>query len=198
MIECRGIELYFKEKKIFKDLSFKIEKGSKVCISGPSGKGKTCLLNMLLGIIQPQSGTIIINGKKVNEKNISEIRRLIAWLPQNVNIPVNSGFELSKLLGVKPVNYNNTQNILEGLGLSRSIFYKDFTEISGGEKQRIVIAICINLNKPILIIDEPTSALDNESIGNLISIISKMKDLTVISTSHNAKWVTSCDIVIKL
>lgn len=196
MLEFKNIVLYYEDKLIFDNLSLKIKRGSKVCISGPSGKGKTSLLMMLLGIIQPQSGTTKINGKTITPNTISNIRKQIAWLPQNIDIPVNSGYELCKLLSIK--SENETILYLKKLGLSPDILYKAFTEISGGEKQRIIIAICLSLNKPILILDEPTSALDNESIYKLIHTISELKDLTVISASHNAKWVMSCDNIIKI
>jgi polar amino acid transport system ATP-binding protein/putative ABC transport system ATP-binding protein len=76
--------------------------------------------------------------------------------------------------------------------------YKPFDEISGGQKQRIIIAICMSLDRKILLLDEPTSALDNESIDDLIALVKRIKNMTLLSASHNPLWIKAMDQVVEL
>ena len=75
---------------------------------------------------------------------------------------------------------------------------KNFTEMSVGQKQRVVIAACLTLDGDILLMDEPTSALDNHSIEKLISTINSLENKTILSVSHNSKWIDNSDLIIEL
>ncbi|MFA8434874.1 MAG: ATP-binding cassette domain-containing protein [Marinifilaceae bacterium] len=198
IIECEKLGLTFDDNVIFANLSFRIEKGSKVCISGPSGRGKTTLLKMLAGLVVPQSGTVRIKGQDLLPETVYSIRKEISWLPQNVDLPVESGEELARLLNPKFEGIGQTGFYLEKFGLEPTYYRKNFSYVSGGQKQRILLAVCLNLNKPILLLDEPTSALDEDAIDKLIATISSLQDLTVVSVSHNEKWIRSCDKIIQL
>ena len=197
MIQCQNIELTFSGKKIFDKLNLFIEKGENVCLSGPSGKGKSTLLKILQGYIIPDKGQISINDTALTTSTINKIRQSMIWIPQNINLPVNNGMELLSLMhmqfSIKAVN-----GFTQQLGLDEDIISKDFREISGGQKQRIVISICLSLNKKIILMDEPTSSLDDDSIHLLVRTIKSLNDKTIVSASHNQLWATNVDKKINL
>jgi len=197
MIKVTNLDLNFSEKIIFKDFSFSIEKGENVCISGPSGKGKSTILKMLMAYVIPNRGTIKINNLLINPENINAIRKQMVWIPQNINLPVNNGLALMELMNLRS-HQNRIEILLQELGLEINILSTDFSQISGGEKQRVIIAICLSIDKDIILMDEPTSSLDEESIDKLISCIAKLDNKTIISASHHQRWMESTHKIIKL
>lgn len=197
MVECNNISLFFNEKKILSNLSFAVNKGQNVCFSGQSGTGKTTLLKILQGFVQPNSGKVKINGWECTPQNIKKIREQIAWVPQNVNLVVNNGTELLHLMDAERIQ-PMVEEQLPMLGLESELIRKDFSKISGGQKQRIIIAICLCLNKSIILLDEPTASLDEESINLLIKAIQSLKGKTIVSASHNKTWLNNVDRIIDL
>ncbi len=197
MIITNNISLSFNNSYIFKNLSFKIEKGENTCVSGPSGKGKSSLLKMLQGYLLPESGFIEIAGMELNIANIKEIRSLMAYVPQNINLPVSDGMELLKLVGVENKS-EKVGHFAEKLGIPSGMLDRDFDEMSGGQKQRIVIAVCLSLERDIILLDEPTSSLDNGSIEKLMNLIKEIENKTVVSASHNPLWMGLADKIITL
>ncbi|MFB6317101.1 ATP-binding cassette domain-containing protein [Saccharicrinis sp. FJH54] len=192
MIECKNINVQFDGKPVLNDLSFQTGQNEHLCISGISGKGKSTLLKLLQGYVIPDSGTIIINGISLEASNIKQIRNLITWIPQNINMPVDNGFELVKMMGEEE-RRTSILDFMHQLGLEPEMLDKDFNKISIGQKQRVVIAICFALGKPIILMDEPTAALDETSIQQLIDTVNKLKDTTVVSASHHPLWIKSAD-----
>ncbi len=152
---------------------------------------------MLQGYILPDTGLIEVNGMELNNTNIKEIRSLMAYLPQNVNLPVGDGNELLKLIRAMEkkdrVNY-----FIEELGLPACILGQRFDEMSGGQKQRIVIAICLSIEREIILLDEPTSSLDKDSIRKLINLTHSLDNKTILSSSHNREWIDSSHKTIML
>jgi len=198
MIKCENLSLLFKEQNVYDDLSFHIELGESVCVKAASGKGKSSLLKMIMGLLQPSSGRIFIKGLELCPQHINTIRNLISWLPQNVYLPVNSSQELIDLLMLNADNVSLYNNCLQQLEITEEHKLKDFSELSGGEKQRILLAACISMQKPILLLDEPVSALDDHSIDLLLALLDNLKDKTILSTSHNQKWISHCDRILDL
>ncbi len=197
MIEALDISLSFNGKPVFSKLSFNIEQGDNVCFSGPSGKGKSTLLKMLQGYVLPDGGALRIAGKELNPVNVRHIRQMMAYIPQNINLPVTNGRELLKMTGVE-MNGGLAGDYIEELGMTASMLDRDFAEMSGGQMQRIVVAICLSLDRDIILLDEPTSSLDDESTGRLLSVLNNLENKTVVSASHNHKWLQSAGKVIAL
>ncbi|PCH70179.1 MAG: ABC transporter [Bacteroidales bacterium] len=198
MIKCEKINLSFPNQVICENLSFEVLRGESICLSGPSGKGKSSLLKVLMGFLMPQSGTIQVDGLELNSDTVVAIRNKMTWLPQNSNLPVDSANELVGLLQMKQEQIENFQIFLNQLGVQKCGADKSFTEISGGEKQRIVLAACLSLDKPIILLDEPVSALDDHSIELLFSTLDSLPNKTIVSTSHNMKWINYCNRRIEL
>lgn len=202
MVVFKNIFLAFDEKEILRNFSFKVKEGENICISGESGKGKSSLLKLIQGYLIANKGEIFVFNKKIDPENIKYIRKNISWLPQNINLPVDCGLDLIKLLGLDESQKKPIITLMKKLGLEKEIYLKDFSEISGGEKQRIILSICLNLNRKLLLLDEPTSSLDEKAIlflkETIVDLRGKNPKLTIISSSHNKSWLDSCDRVIEL
>lgn len=192
MIRAQNVSLSFNNVLIFKDLGFTINQGENACFSGPSGKGKSSLLKILQGYLVPDTGFIDINGMELNSQNIKRIRSMMAYIPQNINLPVGNGGELLKLVSSED-SRERVYYFIEELGMNSNMLMRPFDEMSGGQKQRIVIAICLSLEREIILLDEPTSSLDDDSIGKLINVISNLRNRTVLSASHNHEWISFVD-----
>ena len=197
MIQLENVQLSFDGKVILKDLSFHVEKGRNVCVSGPSGIGKSSILRMLQGYIIPDAGHILVGGVLLTKDTVKDIRSEMAYVPQNINLPVYSGVELMALLLLES-RTELIEHYIEELGLEKEMTQRSFDEISGGEKQRIIISVCLSLGRKILLLDEPTSSLDDESIGRIIKVIRNLSDVTVVSASHNPEWIRAMDYSIDL
>jgi len=202
-IEFKDVTLNFGEEIVLNNLSFQIPPGEKAVLAGPSGSGKSSILNLISGFITTYSGFIRLNDEKLSEKNIDKWRSHIAWLPQ-IN-DIGEGTVREVLL--TPFQFaNNRQQvpesdavfkILEQLKLEKGILNKSYRDISGGQQQRIGIAIVALLDKPLMLLDEPTTALDDVSKQAAIDTLLAQKS-TILSTSHDAAWISSCQKVIKL
>ncbi|NPA44045.1 MAG: ATP-binding cassette domain-containing protein [Chlorobi bacterium] len=204
MIKIENLNISFKSEIIYNDFSLSVSKGEKVAIIGKSGKGKSTLLNLLAGFISDFKGNVQINGIQLNTENISEIRKQIAWLPQETALNFKTvkelffapfNFEINKKL--KP-SEKEISDIFRELELSTKLLNKKTKEISGGQKQRILLASCLLLNRPLLLIDEPTSALDDSIKMKVTDFILSKRNLTVISATHDEYWIKKSDTVIEL
>lgn len=197
MIKCHNICLSFNNKPLFVNFSFEVNKGEVFTLSGNSGKGKSTLLKILQGYVVADRGKVVINGIELLDSHMGQIRDLLVWIPQNVNLPVENGMQLIELMHVSD-NVVAIKKILSDLGLSEDFLQKDFHKISGGQKQRVIIAICLSIDKPIVLMDEPTSSLDDSSIRYLLQTLRKMKHKTFVTASHNKTWIDHSDRVIVL
>lgn len=198
MIKCEKVNLSFPKQVICENLSFEVLRGESICFSGPSGKGKSSLLKVLMGFLMPQSGRILIDGMELNSSTIMAVRNRMIWLPQNSNLPVDSANELIDLLQMKPEQVESFQIFQDRLRVRECGGNKSFAEISGGQKQRIVLAACLSLDRPIILLDEPVSALDDHSIDLLFATLDSLSNKTIVSTSHNKKWINYCNRTIEL
>ncbi len=197
MIECKNIFLSYGDLKVYSDFNMNIQSGENVCLSGDSGKGKSTLLKLIQGYTTPQKGLITVNNIELNAKTVQQIRNQIIWIPQNIYLPVNNGYELLDLMNLSE-NAEKVKDLLYQLGLDKKIINQDFKEISGGQKQRVVIAICLSLDRPIILMDEPTSALDEDAVTLLRNTLNSLKDKTILSASHDKKWLDHIPRIVKL
>ncbi len=204
MVEFKNVSLSFPGEKVLDSFSFAIEKGDKVVFQGPSGRGKSTILNLIMGFIKPDDGQIIFEGKKVTDRNIQKLRSECSWLPQdfqlgegNVRDVIFQPFEFKKNHDLKP-DIERVIKVFEYLGLEQNLLDKRFTAVSEGQKQRVGLAICHLLNRKLLLLDEPASSLDPKSKMKVVDLFLKNSHVTVISTSHDPEWVKYCNKIIPL
>jgi len=204
LLQARHVNFSYGSETIFNDFSFAVERGERVVLKGESGGGKTTLMRLLLGFETPDSGTLEFHGSTLEGSNLKEFRRQCAWLPQDLNIGTGTVDEVIRF----PFGFRDSGNqmpaekqiidILSDLGLDSDILRKDFADLSTGQRQRTGIALCILLDKPVLLLDEPTSALDEASKEKAADHIFSDPDRTILSTSHDPFWIDKCDRIIDL
>lgn len=204
IISVQNISIQFENEVIINNISFQLKKGESIAITGESGKGKTSLLNALLGFVPISKGEIFLFDKKINQHNIADIRSQISWLPQETALQFSSVKDILYSLFNLKANKINTpskneiEHVFNCLNTSTLLLNKDFNEISGGQKQRILLASALLLKKKILIVDEPTSDLDKKNKTLITDFILSQKDLTVIAVSHDPYWIKQSKIVMNL
>ncbi|SDQ98313.1 ATP-binding cassette domain-containing protein [Pseudovibrio sp. Tun.PSC04-5.I4] len=177
LIEARKICVEKQGRQLFQDFSFSLHKGEKVCISAPSGRGKTVFLRILAGLEKPDQGDLLFNGKPYNARGCAALYRQLNWLPQRVSLlgetvqeSLFAPFELRNNHDRKP-DKTGMMAALGKAGLSDTALDQSTSQLSGGERQRLAIATAILLERPLWIADEPTASLDKEraiSCGELL------------------------------
>lgn len=186
-------------------VDFKVEKGEFVVIVGPSGAGKTTILNLLGGMDKATSGKILVDGKdvaKYGEKELTQYRRDdIGFVFQFYNLVQNltalENVELATQISKNPLD---VKMVLNRVGLEKRI--NNFpAQLSGGEQQRVAIARAIAKNPKLLLCDEPTGALDYQTGKAILALLREMCDkyeMTVIVITHNSALAPMADRVIHL
>ena len=196
--------------KILEDITLKISKNKIIGIYGISGSGKTTLMNIMLGLLESDSGKILINKIEINKNNLGDWQNKIAYVPQesfliegtiSENIAIGkSAYEIDKIKLKKAIELSALSGFVNKLdkGLD-TILNNDATNISGGEKQRISFARSIYFEKEIIFLDEPTSFLDKKTEKILSNSINKLKNnKTFIVISHNPSFIDQCDEIYKI
>ena len=186
-------------------VNFEVEKGEFVVIVGPSGAGKTTILNLLGGMDKATSGKIIVDGQdiaKYNEKQLTQYRRDdIGFVFQFYNLVQNltalENIELASQISKNPLD---VKMVLERVGLKDRM--NNFpAQLSGGEQQRVAIARAIAKNPKLLLCDEPTGALDYQTGKSILGLLREMCDkysMTVVVITHNSALAPMADRVIRL
>ena len=186
-------------------IDFEIQKGEFVVIVGPSGAGKTTVLNILGGMDTASSGRVLVDGQDIarySQKRLTGYRRNdIGFVFQFYNLVPNltalENVELAMQICKNPLN---AQMVLREVGLEQRM--KNFpSQLSGGEQQRVSIARALAKNPKLLLCDEPTGALDYQTGKAILGLLQDMcrnKGMTVIVITHNTAITPMADRVIKI
>jgi ATP-binding cassette, subfamily B, bacterial PglK len=193
-------------KKILEEISLNVKQGQKIGIIGKSGAGKSTLIDLILGLINPETGKILIDNEELKD-NIQSWQRLIGYVPQDIyllddTIKNNIAFGLDK----KDINNDAVSKSLKLAKLNdfvNSLPDKENTmvgnrgiKVSGGQKQRIGIARALYNNPKILIFDEATSSLDFENERQIMDeVYNVSKERTLFIITHRHSSVFNCDLV---
>lgn len=201
MLQIENASIAYNNVVLFSRFNLQLNRGEIASISGPSGCGKTSLLNAILGFTPLKEGSIILNGILLEKGSIDLIRKQIAWIPQELALPLEWVKEMIQLpFGLKanrntPFSESRLFACFEDLGLEKELYHKRVNEVSGGQRQRMMIAVASMIGKPLIIVDEPTSSLDSCSTGKVLSFFRRQteKGSAVLAVSHDKVFAEGCD-----
>lgn len=194
-----------------KDISIEIPYKAKVALIGPTGSGKTTVIDIILGLLEAQSGTLEVDGKVITKQNLKSWQRLIGYVPQHIYLSDDT-ITANIAFGVDPnfINQKVIENVSKIANLHnfvenelpkkyQTLIGENGVRLSGGERQRIGIARALYHQPKVLILDEATSSLDNQTEQAIIDALSNLKeDVTVIMIAHRLNTVKNCDIIFKI
>jgi zinc transport system ATP-binding protein len=194
-IEIKNLNFGYKgHPSVLENVNVKIKENQIITVVGPNGGGKTTLLKLITGLLRPDSGEILIDGKPCSKYTS------IGYVPQHSHFdgkfPITV-YEVVLSGRIRPFGYYNKKDKLvadkciEEVGLNE---FKDkaFSALSGGQKQRVLIARALATEAKILLLDEPTSNIDSEIGRNLNSLLKRLGSrMTIILVTHDTGFVTN-------
>lgn len=206
-IELKNVCFAYGEKEVLNQINIKITKGSTVALVGPSGGGKTTLMDLLPRFMDPSSGEIAIDGTDIKDIKMHDVRALMGIVNQEPilfndsifnNIAFGRPFTNEKVIEAAKIANAHEFIIETSEGYQTNIGDRGM-KLSGGQKQRISIARAVLANPPILLLDEATSALDTESEKLVQSALKKlMENRTSIVIAHRLSTIQEADQIIVL
>ncbi len=199
-ISARNVSFGYGGPPVLEDATFVVEQGDFVSIVGPNGGGKTTLLRLILGLLQPDQGELLVNGCPP-----ARARPVIGYMPQQANL--DTSFPMSVLdivlmgrlapgMAPRPFFSRTDRDVatetLRTLGLEAER-HRSLAELSGGQRQRVLIARALACRPEILLLDEPTAHLDLHLEDEFLEILKTLnKHMTVVMVSHDLGFVASC------
>jgi len=206
-IELKNVSFAYGEKEVLKDINFKISKGNTVALVGPSGGGKTTLMDLLPRFMDPLNGEICLDDINIKDISMRDARALMGIVNQESilfndtifnNIAFGRSFTLEEVIEAAKIA-NAHEFIVNTSDAYQTNIGDRGMKLSGGQKQRICIARAVLANPPILLLDEATSALDTESekvVQNALKNL--MKNRTSIVIAHRLSTIQEADQIIVL
>ena len=197
-LKINSLTVSISGKSIIKDLDLEIGRGEQLIIQGENGSGKTTLLRAILGLNQPDNGTILIGEDLVGSATWQKNRVQTGYLNQDTiknNFPITAAEVVA--IGVSGVKVSNSERDYRvELSMRKTgCFHLQnqlFHQLSGGEKQRVSLARCLCQNARLLLLDEPTSFLDDngkDELATLLYELSRNEAPTMLLVSHDSVWV---------
>ena len=208
IIDVKNLSFRYKESQEYydvKDITFHVKRGEWLSIVGHNGSGKSTTVRLIDGLLEAESGEIVIDGQRLTEENVWNIRRQIGMVFQNPdNQFVGATVEDDVAFGLENQGLSRQEmkkRVEEALDLVGMLDFKkrEPARLSGGQKQRVAIAGVVALRPAILILDEATSMLDPEGRRELIETVKGIRkdyDMTVISITHDLEEVAMSDCVL--
>ena len=208
VIDVKNLSFRYKESQEYYDvkgITFHVKRGEWLSIVGHNGSGKSTTVRLIDGLLEAESGEIVIDGQRLTEENVWNIRRQIGMVFQNPdNQFVGATVEDDVAFGLENQGLSRQEmkkRVEEALDLVGMLDFKkrEPARLSGGQKQRVAIAGVVALRPAILILDEATSMLDPEGRRELIETVKGIRkdyDMTVISITHDLEEVAMSDRVL--
>ncbi len=208
IIDVKNLSFRYKENQKYydvKDITFHVKRGEWLSIVGHNGSGKSTTVRLIDGLLEAESGEIVIDGQRLTEENVWSIRRQIGMVFQNPdNQFVGATVEDDVAFGLENQGLSRQEmkkRVEEALDLVGMLDFKkrEPARLSGGQKQRVAIAGVVALRPAILILDEATSMLDPEGRRELIETVKGIRkdyEMTVISITHDLEEVAMSDRVL--
>ncbi len=207
-VEFQNVNFSYHENEVLSGVTFKIKRGSNVGLIGPSGAGKTTIVDLLLRLFVPESGQILIDGQNISEVSLENWRKHIGYVSQDIfllndTIENNIKFYDESITSTELIESAKEANIYDFI-MSQPNQFKTIVgergiHLSAGQRQRVVLARVLVKRPQLLILDEATSALDNESESLIQKSIENLHGKTTILTiAHRLSTVMGSDQLIVL
>jgi iron complex transport system ATP-binding protein len=194
---------------VLNDVSFDVERGSIVGLLGPNGSGKTTLVRIIAGMLRPDSGRVLLEGTSVGDIPRRDLARRVALVPQETHTTFDFSVLDMVLMGryphlgpfelERPADLDIARAALRATG-TEALESRAFTTLSGGEKQRVIIAAAIAQASDVLLLDEPTTALDlgyQFEIAALLKRLNAEQRTTMVVSTHDLNLAaTLCERVV--
>jgi len=212
ILEVKDVNYRYKDaardEYVLRDINLNFELGKSYAIKGKSGSGKTTLLSLISGLEKRYKGEILYDGKKLSKMNLDKYRNHdIGIVFQSYNLlpqfTAEENIRLSMdISNVKHINKKKKAiELMEQVGLDKSLAKRRILKLSGGEQQRIAIARSLSYDPKIIIADEPTGNLDKETEGEILKIFNKLAhedNKCVIIVTHSPNVCDAVDEVYEL
>lgn len=207
-LRFREISFGYGENEILRDVSFDVPFGKLVVFTGPSGVGKTTGVDIVAGLIKPQSGEIIIDGKSMQDLDLRAWRKTIGYVPQEMFLFRESVFN-NVTLGEDTLSQKEVEEALKKAGAwdfvnslplrMDTMIGEHGGKISGGQRQRIALARALVHKPKLLILDEVTTALDPKTEADVCSTLLELREeMTILAISHQKAMISAADLVYRI
>lgn len=200
ILQIRDLVFTRGEREIFNGMNLSLRAGEMAALVGPNGVGKSTLLAMISGLLVPQSGSVLLFGREVRKWQRKELSRTVALVPQSLHVPFS--FRVSEIVAQGRVphagrfgalsknDYAAIERAMEAVDVTR-LRDRVFEELSGGEMQRVKIAIALAQEPRLMLLDEPTQHLD---LGRQIELVQLLRQLnstglTIFAAMHDLELV---------
>lgn len=197
MLQIQSLGVHYGSRQILYDVDLTINAGEILAVVGPNGAGKSTLIRAASGVLRPSSGRVMVNGQDLGKLSDMQRARQLAVVPQNNHLPGNFSVYQTVLLGrtpylnwlghTGPTDHAMTQLALEQTQMSE-FANRLVGDLSGGEKQRVLLARALAQDAPLLLLDEPTTYLDLQHQSSLLNLTRKLcqeKNLAVLIVLHD-------------
>lgn len=194
-LEIKGISFSYGGRPALDGVTFGVKEGEVVGFIGPNGSGKTTLIKCIDRILKPKAGVVLVGGGEVGKVGLKERSRLIAYVPQSAYSVFSATVFDTLLLGRRPyISWGLSQRDKEVVSQAISLMgleeytLRQFNELSGGERQKVLITRALVQEPEILLLDEPTSNLDLRhqiEVLNIIRWVAREKGITVLMVMHD-------------
>ena len=211
VLKIRNLSFAYDKEKVLEDISLEINKGDFITVIGPNGSGKSTLLKLMGAILPPDQDLILFEDKDINQHKKKTLARTITWVPQEH--PMAFSFKvidvvmmgrhpyLSPLTFESDRDYQIAHQAMEWTE-TRQFADRQFNEISGGEKQRVLLASALAQEPDLMLLDEPTSALDLKyqlEILNILKRLNSTRNTTIVLAMHDLHLASKfCDRLLLL
>ena len=197
LLEVKGVTFGYEREPILYGVHVQVRKGEMVGLLGPNGSGKTTLLRLVSGVLHPQQGKVVLEGRDLQDWGRRSIAQRIAVVPQALHMPFAFTVEQMVSLGRTPyINLLGSRNRLDAIIVEDAMHaagitplaVRIFNELSGGERQLVMVAMALAQQSALLLLDEPTAHLDIKyqiEILELVQRLNRQRGMTVIAAMHD-------------
>ncbi len=197
LVECRGVGFAYSRTKVLEEVSFVLHRGESLCMIGPNGGGKSTLVKLLLGLLEPTEGQVRVLGRKP-----SEVRTAMGYVPQAMRFDPQFPVAaidivlMGRLDRIRMGRFSRrcrevANEALAEVGMA-GFAKRPFSDLSGGERQRVLVARALACEPQFLILDEPTANIDLAVEAQLIESLARLRErMTILMVTHDLDLVAA-------